>query len=77
MCPGLDSASKNKYQVSPGGKGSWCVRLITYYLQVLIVKKSGGVNLLENCGPLQNSNGTALPFTRYTHLGILEFPLFF
>jgi hypothetical protein len=27
MCPGVDSASKNEYQVNPGGKGGRCVRL--------------------------------------------------
>jgi hypothetical protein len=27
------------------------------------VKKSGGLNLLEPCGPVQACNGTALPFT--------------
>jgi hypothetical protein len=25
-------------------------------------KKSGGLNLLEPCGPVQASNGTALPY---------------
>jgi hypothetical protein len=34
MCPGVDSASKNEYQVSPGGKGSRCLRLTTYHLHV-------------------------------------------
>jgi hypothetical protein len=27
------------------------------------VKKSGSLNLLETCGPVQACNGTALPFT--------------
>jgi hypothetical protein len=26
------------------------------------VKKSGGLNFLETCGPVQASNGTGLPF---------------
>jgi hypothetical protein len=30
MCPGVDSASKNEYQVNPGGKGDLCVRLTTF-----------------------------------------------
>jgi len=34
MCPGVDSASKNEYQVNPGGKGGRCVRLTTYHLHV-------------------------------------------
>jgi hypothetical protein len=29
MCPGVDSASKNEYQETPGGKDSWCVRVTT------------------------------------------------
>jgi hypothetical protein len=31
MRPGVDSASKNEYQVDPGGKGGRCVRLTTYH----------------------------------------------
>jgi hypothetical protein len=34
MCPGIDSASENEYQVNPGGKGGRCVRLTTYHLHV-------------------------------------------
>jgi hypothetical protein len=34
MCPGVDSASKNEYQVNPGGKVGRCVRLTTYHLHV-------------------------------------------
>jgi hypothetical protein len=34
MCPGVDSASENEYQVNPGGKGGRCIRLTTYHLQV-------------------------------------------
>jgi len=29
MCPGVDSASKNKYQDIPGGKDGRCVRVTT------------------------------------------------
>jgi len=71
MCPGVDSASKNEYQVNSGGKGERCVRLTTYHFHVPIVKKSGSLNLLEPCGPVQGCNGTALPLhilrTRYGH----------
>jgi len=63
MCP--DSASKGEYQDIPGGKGSQCVRLTTYHLHVSIVKKSGGLYLLEPCGPVQACNGTA-----FTHIDI-------
>jgi hypothetical protein len=54
--------SKNEYRDTPGGKGGRCVRLTTYHLHVPIVEKSGGLNLLEPCGPVQACNGTALPF---------------
>ena len=62
MCPGADSASKNEDQDIRGGKGGRCVRLTTYHIHVPIVKKSGGLNLLEHCGPAQACNGTALAF---------------
>jgi hypothetical protein len=29
MCPGVDSASKNEYQDTPGGKDGLCIRLTT------------------------------------------------
>jgi hypothetical protein len=29
MCPGVDSASKNEYQETPGGKDGRCVRVTT------------------------------------------------
>ena len=53
MCPQVDSASKNVYQVNPGGKGGLWVRLTTYQFQ------SVGLNLLEPCGPVEACNGTA------------------
>jgi len=72
MFPGVDSASINEYQDNPGGKGGRCVRLTTYHLHVLIVKKSGGLNILEPCGPVQACNGTALPF--YIQLDFVGLP---
>jgi len=51
MCPGADSDSKSEYKDIHGCKGGRCVRLTTYHLHVPIVKKSGGLNLLEPCGP--------------------------
>jgi len=74
MCSGVDSASENEYQVNARGKGGRCIRLTTYHLHVLIVKKSGGLNLLEPCGPVQACNGTALrllPFIWYKLFSIL------
>jgi hypothetical protein len=60
--PGVDSASnRNEYQeyflgVKAAGMG-WQ----HYYLNVPIVLKSGSLNLLEPSGPVQASNGIALP----------------
>jgi hypothetical protein len=60
MWPGVDSASKNEYQVNPGGKGGRCVRLSNYHLDVPM---SRNLNLLEPCGPVQACNGTAFTHT--------------
>ena len=66
MCPGADSTSNSEYQDIPVGKGGRCVRLTTYHLYVPIVKKSGGLNLLEPCGPLQVCNENSLPLPSIT-----------
>jgi len=60
MCPEVDSVSKNEYQGNPGVKGGRCLRLTTYHLHVPIVKKFGGLNLLEPRGTVQACNETAL-----------------
>jgi len=44
-----------------GDKGGWCVRLTSLPPSCAIVMKSGNLNFLEPCGPLQACNGTALP----------------
>jgi hypothetical protein len=41
MCPGVVSASKNEYQVNPGGKGGRFVRLTTYHLYVPMSRNLG------------------------------------
>jgi hypothetical protein len=41
MCPGVDSASKNEYQVNVVGKGGRCVRLTTYHHTVPLSSKLG------------------------------------
>jgi hypothetical protein len=41
MCPGVDSASKNEYQVNPGDKGGRCVKLTTYHLHVPMSRNLG------------------------------------
>jgi hypothetical protein len=43
MCPGFDSASKNEYQINPGGKGGRCVRLKTYHLHVPMSRNMGAL----------------------------------
>jgi hypothetical protein len=43
------------------GKGGRCVGLTTLPLYVLIVFKSGSLNLLEPYEPVLACNGTALP----------------
>jgi hypothetical protein len=45
MCPGVDSASKTEYQDTPVGKDVRCVRVTTYHLLVLNVKKIRSLNL--------------------------------
>jgi hypothetical protein len=43
MCPGVDSVSKNKYQVNPGGKSGRCVRLTTYHLHMPMSRNLGAL----------------------------------
>jgi hypothetical protein len=59
MCPGVDLASKNEYQVNPGGKGGRCVRLDNLPFSCADVKKSGSLNVVEPSGSVQAGNGTA------------------
>jgi hypothetical protein len=49
MCPGVESASENDYQVNPGGKGGRCVRLTTYHLHVPMSRNLG---VLTSWNPL-------------------------
>jgi len=62
--PGVDSASnRNEYQEHfLGVKSGRCVRLTTLPPTCAVVMKSGNLNFLEPCGPLQACNGTDLPF---------------
>jgi hypothetical protein len=43
MCRGVDSASKNDYQVNPGGKVGRCVRLTIYHLHVPMSRNLGAL----------------------------------
>jgi hypothetical protein len=45
MCPGVDSASKNEYQVNLRGKGGRCVRLTTYYHTVPLSSNLGALTI--------------------------------
>jgi hypothetical protein len=64
--PEGDSASnRNEYKEHflggrGGGKGGRYVQLKPHYLHVLIVLKSGSLNLLKDSGPVQACNGNAL-----------------
>ena len=60
---GVDSASnRNEYQeYILGVKAAGAYGSQTCHLQVLIVLKSGSLNLLEPSGPVQACNGIALP----------------
>jgi hypothetical protein len=42
-----------------GGKGGRCIRLTTLPPSCAVVMKSGNLNFLQPCGPLQACNGTA------------------
>jgi hypothetical protein len=53
MCPGVDSASENEYQVNPGGKGGRCVRLTTYHLHVPMSRNLGGLTSWNPVGLLR------------------------
>ena len=64
MCPGVNSASKNEYQDTPGGEGGRCVRVTTLpHSQCQKLRRSRSLNLLEPQEPLQACSGKPLPFT--------------
>jgi hypothetical protein len=50
--PGVDSASINEYQDTPGGKDGRCVWLTTYQLQVLMSRKLGALTSQNPLGPI-------------------------
>jgi len=56
--------------VFAGRKAGRCVRLTTLPLSCAVVMKSGNLKYLELSGPLQASNGTALPLPLYVYLYI-------
>jgi hypothetical protein len=50
--PRVDSASKNKYQDTPGGKDGRCVWLTTYHLQVLMSRNLEALNSQNPMDPI-------------------------
>jgi hypothetical protein len=43
MCPGVDLASKNDFQVNPGGKSGRCLRLTNYHFDVPMSRNLGAL----------------------------------
>jgi hypothetical protein len=48
--PEVNSASKNEYQVNPGGNGGRCVRLTTYHLHVPMSRNLGALTAWNPVG---------------------------
>ena len=69
MCPGVDSASKNEYQVNPGRKGGRCVRLTTYHVHVPMSRnlRGGGLTSWNPVGLFRPVMGQL-----YFYLAILQ-----
>jgi hypothetical protein len=63
MCPGVDSASKNEFQVNPGGKGGRCVRLTTYHLHVPMSRNLGALTSWNPVGLFRPVMGQLYLFT--------------
>jgi hypothetical protein len=66
--PGVDSASKNEYQVHPGGKGGWCVRLTTYHLHVPMSRNLGALTSWNPVGLFKPVMGQLYLLYRITNL---------
>jgi hypothetical protein len=62
MSPGVDSASKNEYQVNSGGKGSRCVRLTNYHLHVPMSRNLGALTSWNPVGLFRPVMGQLYPF---------------
>jgi hypothetical protein len=68
MCPGVDSASKNEYQVNPGGKVGRCVRLTTYHPHVPMSRNLEALTSWNPVGLFRPVMGQLYPFTFITDL---------
>jgi hypothetical protein len=67
MCPGVESASKNEYQVNPGGKGGRCVRLTTYHIHVLMSRNLGALTSWNPVGLFRPVMGQLYLLLLYLH----------
>jgi hypothetical protein len=68
MCPGVDSASKNEYEVNPVGKGGRRVRLTTYHLHMPMSRNLGVLTSWNNVGLFRPVMGQLLPSDYLTKL---------
>ena len=66
MCPGVESASKNDYQDTPGGKDDRCVRVTTLPPSMCRKsRKSGALTYRKPLGPLGLSRGPLFTQTNF------------
>jgi hypothetical protein len=63
MCPEVEWASKNEYQVNPGGKDGRCIRLTTYQLHVPISRNLGALPSWNPVGLFRPVMGLLYLFT--------------
>jgi hypothetical protein len=64
MCLGIDSASKNEYQVNPGSKDDRCVGLTTYHLRVPMSRNLGALSSWKPVGLFRPVMGQLLLYTK-------------
>jgi len=78
MCPGVDSASKNEYQVNPGNKDGQHIRLKTYHLHVPMSRNLGSLNSWKLVGLFRPVTGQLylLPYRILdTYISCINFAL--
>jgi hypothetical protein len=62
--PGVDSASKNEYEDTPGGKNGWFHMADNLQPSSANVKESGSLNLPEPSGPHRPVKGLLFLFKK-------------
>jgi hypothetical protein len=67
MRPGVDSASKNEYQVNPRGKGGRCLRLTTYHLHVPMSRNLGALTSWNPVGLFRPVMGQLLQWFMHNY----------